>query len=384
MGFLMSLNRIETILIAMIFMIGCGSRLRISDFQTEKTAENNPLMTSQLSYSRNTVSSQELIPPLTEDWQEGYKSQANNGFTAVDNWLFFGMQNGYLAAVDIDDGDLEGKKNLGDACAVPPTVYNNILFQTFETGNYGLIAYDVADGSYIWRIEDHLSRSSPIIENERAHFQSLSGDVVCFNNLTGEEIWRQSLRKQIRNSPAYSDNILITVTLDGTIYAFEPSTGNIFWELNLNTPVFADPVIEGKRLYVASHAGTLFVFELRTGQMLSKTEFNNELFNSPTIDQNNIYIASSNGVLYSIDKLSFEKKWIFSGEGPIFGSALVTKSYVYITTLAQKLYTINKNDGQLIQMIELSGRARSAPIINQGKLIVSCEGRQIIAYVEDN
>jgi outer membrane protein assembly factor BamB len=82
--------------------------------------------------------------------------------------------------------------------------------------------------------------------------------------------------------------------------------------------------------------------------------------------------------------LSFEKKWIFSGEGPIFGSALVTKSYVYITTLAQKLYTINKNDGQLIQMIELSGRARSAPIINQGKLIVSCEGRQIIAYVEDN
>ena len=102
----MSLNLLKTILIAVIFMIGCGSRLRISDFQTEKTAEKNSLMTSQLSYGRNAVSSQELVPPLTKDWEEDYKSQPINGFTAVDNWLFFGMQNGYLAAVDIDDGNV--------------------------------------------------------------------------------------------------------------------------------------------------------------------------------------------------------------------------------------------------------------------------------------
>jgi hypothetical protein len=51
--------------------------------------------------------------------------------------------------------------------------------------------------------------------------------------------------------------------------------------------------------------------------------------------------------------------------------------------MAQKLYIISKNDGQLIQKIELVGRARSAPIINQGKLILACESKQVIAYVED-
>ncbi len=376
-------RRFKYTIIVLIFLAGCGSSLRISDFPAGKTADKNPLMTSQLTYSRNTVSSQELIPPLTEDWEENYQSLPNNGFTAVDNWLFFGMQNGYLAAVDIDDGDLEGKKNLGDACAVPPTVYNNILYQAFEIGSYGLIAYDVSDGSSIWDIDGHFSRSSPVIANEMAHFQSLRGEVICFNYLTGEEIWRQSLNKDIRNSPAFKDNILITVTLDGTIYAFEPASGNIMWELNLNLPVFADPVIDGERLYVASHAGTLFIIELRSGQLLSTKEFSIELFNSPTIDQNSIYIASGNGTLISINKSSLENNWIFSGEGPIFGSALVTNSYVYITTMAQKLYIVNKNDGQLIQKIELVGRARSAPIINQGKLILACESKQVIAYVED-
>lgn len=379
----MSARRLKYTIILFIFLAGCGSSLRISDFPAGKTADKNPLMTSQLTYSRNTVSSQELIPPLTEDWEENYQSLPNNGFTAVDNWLFFGMKNGYLAAVDIDDGDLEGKKNLGDACSVPPTIYNNILYQAFEIGSYGLIAYDVSDGSSIWAIDGHFSRSSPVIVNEMALFQSLRGEVICFNYLTGEEIWRQSLNKDIRNSPAFKDNVLITVTLDGTIYAFEPTSGNITWELNLNSPVFADPVIDGELLYVASHAGTLFVIELRSGQLLSNKEFNIELFNSPTIDQNSIYIASSNGTLISINKSSLENNWIFSGEGPIFGSALVTNSYVYITTMAKKLYIISKNDGQLIQKIELVGRARSAPIINQGKLILACESRQVIAYVED-
>ncbi len=264
----MSERQLKYTTILLIFLAGCGSSLRISDFPAGKTADKNPLMTSQLTYSRNTVSSQELIPPLTEDWEEDYQSLPNNGFTAVDNWLFFGMRNGYLAAVDIDDGDLEGKKNLGDACAVPPTVYNNILYQAFEIGSYGLIAYDVSDGSSIWAIDGHFSRSSPVIVNEMALFQSLRGEVICFNYLTGEEIWRQSLNKGIRNSPAFKDNVLITVTLDGTIYAFESTSGNIMWELNLNSPVFADPVIDGERLYVASHAGTLFVIELRSGQLL--------------------------------------------------------------------------------------------------------------------
>lgn len=380
----MSERQIKYILISVMIMAGCGSSLRIRDFQTGKTADKNPLLTSQLDYSRNTVSSQELRPPLAEYWEEDYQSLPINGFTASENWIFFGMLNGYLAAVDIDDGDLEGKKNLGDACAVPPTIYNNILYQTFETGKYGLIAYDISDGSSIWSIKNHLSRSSPVIVNNRAIFQSLVGEVICFDGLTGSEIWKQSLGRQIRNSPAFKDNTLVTVTLDGSIIAFDATSGDIIWELNLSTPIFADPVIEGEKLYIAAHSGTLFVIELQNGHLISQSEFKIELFNSPTIDEKNIYIASSNGLIYSIDKLSLKNNWTFSGEGPIVGSALVTQSYVYFSTMAKKLYAISKNEGQLIQKIDLVGRAKSAPIIHQGKLMVACEINQIIAYVEDN
>jgi outer membrane protein assembly factor BamB len=328
------------------------------------------------------VGNAEINPPLTEDWEENYKALPNNGFTSVDNWLFFGMLNGYLAAIDVDDGDLEGKKNLGDACAVPPTVFDDILYQTFETGSKGLIAYDLSSGRSLWALEGNFSRSSPIIVNDLVLFQSLKGEIIGFNYLSGEEIWRTSLNKSIRNSAAYDDNIMITVTLDGSVYALEPQSGNIVWEIDLATPVFADPVIENDRLYVATHVGRLQVINLLDGTLLSHTDFHIELFNSPTIDQKNVYVTSGNGLLYALDKTSLESEWTFAAEGPIYGSALITASYAYISTLARKLYIIDKNNGNQLQKIDLLGRARSAPIISNGKLILACEENRVIAYVE--
>ena len=86
--------------------------------------------------------------------------------------------------------------------------------------------------------------------------------------------------------------------------------------------------------------------------------------------------------MYALNKETLEKEWTFAAEGPIYGSALITSSYVYISTLAQKLYIIDKSDGTQLQKIELLGRARSAPIISQGKLILACEENRVIAYVE--
>jgi outer membrane protein assembly factor BamB len=383
MGFLMLLRNITKIIGLTFIIIGCGSSLHIRNFPSEMTADRTPLLTSQMSYDRNMVTSQELKPPLTEDWEEDYQSLPNNGFTTVDNWLLFGMLNGYLAAVDIDDGDLEGKKNLGDACAVPPTVYKNILYQTFESGSNGLIAYDISDGTAIWELEKHLSRSSPIIINDLVLFQSLNGEIIGLHYLSGEEIWRKSLNKSIRNSPSYKNNIMIIVTLDGSIMAIEPKSGDILWESDLDTPVFADPVIEKDKLYIATHTGRLQVINLIDGQLVSHRDFSTGLFNSPTIDQNNIYVTASNGILYSLEKGSMDLEWKFKGEGPICGSALVSNSYIYLATLAGKLYIIDKNGGNQLQKIELVGRARSAPIINQGKLILACEERQVISYVEN-
>jgi outer membrane protein assembly factor BamB len=221
-----------------------------------------------------------------------------------------------------------------------------------------------------------------VIVNEKTLLQTLDGEIFCFNYLTGEEIWRKSLATEIRNSPAFIGDKMITVTLDGRILALEYTSGVILWEQELNEPVFADPVIEGKRIYIISHRGRLSVLNINDGEIVHQSALNVQTYIGPTIDDKHIFVCLSDGRLIVLDKITFEVFWSFNGDGPISGSALVTDSYVYLTSLGKKFYVLNKNDGQLLQTINLPGRARSTPLINKGKLILGCEDKQVIAYVE--
>ncbi len=375
-------KNIQNLLIVIsLVSFGC-SRFHIADFPDGQRADVDRRLTLQMNYCRNTVSDTELHPPLQEEWEEDYMSLPNNGFISVDDWLIFATYNGYLAAVDISNGELVEKINVGDACAVPPTVYQNILYQTCESGSYGLIAYNITEGRLLWRVKKHLSRSSPVVVNEKTLFQTLDGEIFCFNYLTGEEIWQKSLATEIRNSPAFIGDKMITVTLNGKILALEYTSGVVLWEKELNEAVFADPVIEGKRIYIFSHRGRLSVLNLDNGKIVHQGDLHVQSYIGPTIDNKHIYVCLSDGRLIAMDKITFEVTWSFNGDGPISGSALVTDSYLYFTTLGQKFYVLNKNDGHLLQTIDLPGRARTTPLISRGKLILGCEEKQVIAYVE--
>lgn len=377
-------SQITMSILAVAIYTGCGSSLKIRDFSEYQQTDNMTLLTSQISYERNSVISEELVPPLIQEWEEEYISLPNQGFTGVNNWLFFTTYNGYLAAIDIEDGDLRGKKNLGDASASPPTIHNNILYITFESGSSGLIAYDISRGRIIWEIEENFSRSSPIVTNDMVLFQTMKGEIFGLNYLNGKEIWKRSTQTDIRNSPALKNNTLVTVTQNGEVYALESSSGVILWRKELDQPIFASPVIENNRIYITTHSGNLFILNLNSGATINQKNIGVELYNSPTIDIDNIYIALSNGMLLALDKNTLFEKWRFLGEGPIAGAALASSTYLYLSTLGQYFYILEKKNGQLLQKIELSGRARSSPVIKQGKIMIACEDKLVIAYVEDN
>ena len=107
----MSTYRFKVVLILMFLIVGCGNRLKMPGFLAEPSTYQYLFFTSHFSYNRNPVSNEELKPPLIKDWEETYKSHSNNGFTSVSNLIFLGMQNGDIAAINIENGNLEGQKN---------------------------------------------------------------------------------------------------------------------------------------------------------------------------------------------------------------------------------------------------------------------------------
>jgi outer membrane protein assembly factor BamB len=339
-----------------------------------------PYITAQVNYQRNTRALEEIKPPLLQIWMEEFNSLPNRGFTAVNEQLFFGSLNGRTGFIDVRTGQLKGEEDYGDSCPGPPTLYGSFLYQSYEAGSYGLIAYDLAKGDDLWSVENLFTRSSPVVVENKVIHSALNGIISCFHYRTGELIWRNDLGETIRNSIAFMGNTIVVATLNGQIYAVEYTSGIILWEYDLDRPIVADPVIDADRVYICSHDGSMSVLNINNGELIESIHFNVPLYFSPAIDPLFIFMATSDGTLHVFDKQTLVKTWFFKAKGPVADSPLVSDSFVYLTSLGKKFYVLDRSNGSVLQEIDLDGRPRGTPLITGDRLFISCEDNKVIAY----
>jgi outer membrane protein assembly factor BamB len=364
-----------------LFIIGLGcSGLKIDNYPQDLDPLNQNFLTAQVNYHRNSVTDQEIDPPLVLNWKRDYLFFPERGLTAAEKIFYFGTGNGYLAAARVRDGKLVGKKNLGEACAVPPTIYAGILYQSFENGKTGLVAYDLRQGKVLWQLPKNLSKSSPLVKDRKVFFLNINGLMQCYNFLTGDLIWNRKIDTQALNSPALDENYLITTGLNGKVAALEYTSGVVVWEKSVRDAILADPVINAGCVYLVTYRGKFYIFNLKNGNAIDSLHFDIPVYYAPVIDQTMIFVPLSDGQLVAIDRQSLEINWKFQADGPWAASPLVTKKYIYATGLDEKFYILIKKSGTLAQEIPLSGRARSTPVIIDDKILLTCENTTVLAY----
>lgn len=373
------INQISKYLLifSFLFIVNCNS-LRIEHISSvDDDLGSSQIFTQNFNYQRNLLSKEELSPPLKLVIVEDYNGMPSNSFSFIDSILFLGTHKGYIFALNINNLKVIGKKKYGQSAPNPPTIYKNFLYQTYDKGDCGLIAYDFIEGDKIWEIEDNITSSSAIVVENKVFFQSNDGKVNCVNYLTGENIWIADLKMRGINSIAYNNNILISANQDGGIFAIEYSSGVILWEKKLKDKIFANPVIDKSNLYISTYKGSLYQLNINNGKTIHLKQFDFPLYHAPTVDDLTVYIPTSGGEIISLNKSEFFENWTYKFSGPAASSVLVTNNYIYFPTLAKNLYILDKKTGEQLQLIKLEGRARSIPIIKDGKLFIACEDEDV-------
>jgi outer membrane protein assembly factor BamB len=367
----------------LLILAGCWN-LKLENFPGGQEPVHHAFLTSQVNYNRNAVSQEELTPPLKSVWEQEYLFLPGRGFTISEEFLFFGTGTGHMAVARISDGDLIGKKRLGKACPVPPTIYSGILYQTFEDGPAGLVAYDLNQGRILWEIEETTSRASPVACDKKVFFLTTSGKISCYHYLTGELIWDKIVDRQTVNSPAFNQNVLITAGLHGQVKALEYTSGVVLWENSVPDAILADPVIYEDRIYIATYEGNLYILNQKNGDRLHTLQLNIPFYFAPVIDEEMIYLPLGSGEMLAIGRQTLEINWKFQSEGPWADSPLVTPHFIYAPNLDEKFYILDKKTGSLLQEIKLTGRARSTPVLTGNKIILTYENNLVAAYGENN
>ncbi len=187
--------------------------------------------------------------------------------------VIVGFDNGRLAAVDLDTGDV-----LWEQLLSPPQGRSDLERLADIDGGIAVVGQDVYAAGYQGRLAALAAESGQLlwvreissIEGVSADWNNVytvreGGEIVSMIRRDGAEEWRDdSLLRRELTLPVSFDTTVVVGDLEGYLHFFSNVDGEAVARLRFGgAAITADPMVMGNRLYVQSDDGTLGCFVIQ-------------------------------------------------------------------------------------------------------------------------
>lgn len=287
-----------------------------------------------------------------------------------------------------------------------PTVAKEITFFGCDDGYF--YACDIETGAVRWRhrvgrcSKGKCILSSPTVNGEIVYFGAYDGVVYALNIYDGSVVWTFAEAEWVGSSPCVVENKgLLYIGLEynmpqqkGSIIALNSKTGERKWEFPMSALTHASPiyVAEQNRIYVGGNEGVMYALDADTGELDWKFETKGgsrylgqggfspgDIKLMPVYDKDTETIAfsSMDGRVYVLNALEGNQKFVFETDvdgtkvlAGIYGEPIFTEQYIIFAALDKYVYCYDKYTGKLVWSVATSARIFSSPRLLQGMVLV--------------
>jgi outer membrane protein assembly factor BamB len=285
----------------------------------------------------------------------------------------------------------------GGAVWSSPVVADGVVYFGSDDGYF--YAVDVEAGQEKWRIEtgDDV-RSSPAIANDAVYFESFDGYLYAVNVESGEELWKykMALEGGFIMRATYDDYLSSPAVVDGTVYfgtlnpkrpfcAVDARTGEEKWcrDPSDTELVHSPPAVSGNTVYFGSTFGMIYALDTETGQEKWRFEVSQSADYAPAIDEaGTLYFGSKDTYFYALDGQTGEEKWKTSLASPswVTGSPIVAGEIVYSgSSDARHIFALEADTGEKVWEFNVGGYAWSSPALADGIIYAGSGNRRLYA-----
>ena len=257
-------------------------------------------------------------------------------------------------AINIDTGELLWTKTN----IVPFNSNIKIKDNNFYVVDYKNIlrSISIQNGSEIWSLktDESLTKSntkiSIALDKKNIYFNNSIGDITAVDIKSGQLVWQLPTQNnnislnafQLSNSElVINDAAIFFSNNKNEFYSIDAATGLINWKTEISSDL--KPVIIGKLLLTVSKKGYLYVADKKTGNIIRI----NDLF-----------------INYKKIKRRQTKPTGF----------LVATNKIYLTNSDGKLIIVNANEGNILNIVKISGSKILQPFINENNLFLISNG----------
>jgi outer membrane protein assembly factor BamB len=274
---------------------------------------------------------------------------------------------------------------------------NNILIVTDDVAKYYAINIDT--GELLWTKTNIVPFNSNIKINDDVFY------VVDYKNILrsisikdGSEIWNLKTEESLTKS-----NTKISIALDkkiiyfnnsiGDITAADIKSGQLVWQLptqnnNISQNAFqlsnSELVINESTIFFSNNKNEFYSIDTATGLINWKNEISSDL--KPVVIGKLVITISEKGYLYLVDKKSgniirindLYKDYKDKKRKQIKPTGFfIAANKIYVTNSDGKLIIVNSNEGNILDIVKISGGKILQPFINENNLFLISNGSVI-------
>jgi outer membrane protein assembly factor BamB len=257
-------------------------------------------------------------------------------------------------AINIDTGELLWTKTN----IVPFNSNIKIKDNAFYVVDYKNIlrSISIQDGSEMWNLktEESLTKSntkiSIALDEKNIYFNNSIGDITAVDIKSGQLVWQLPTQNnnisqnafQLSNSElVINENTIFFSNNKNEFYSIDTATGLINWKAEISSDL--KPVVIDKLVITISEKGYLYLVDKKSGNIIRI----NDLFKN-----------------YKNKKRKQIKPTGF----------FIALNKIYLTNTDGKLIIVNSNEGNILNVVKISGGKILQPFINENNLFLISNG----------
>ena len=255
-------------------------------------------------------------------------------------------------------------------------------------------ALNQKDGSVAWKYKVGWHTrgksifSAPALYGDTVYFGAYDGNVYALDTKTGKKKWIFMEADWIGSSPAVAPELQsIFVGLEfglfkkqGGIASLDLKTGKKKWEYIMPEFTHASPLYIPPQNIVVTGCNDAVVraFDAKKGVLLWECTVGEEVKASCAYDEKRNYVlfGAHDGMLYIVDLATGKVVYAYETKECIYSTPLIYNDRVYFSSLDKHLYCLDLKTHKLIWKFQTGGRVFSSPVAIEGSIYIGAnDGR---------
>jgi len=223
-------------------------------------------------------------------------------------------------------------------------------------GDGYVYALDLNDGALAWkfRTKDRVW-ATPVVVEDTLYVASLDHHLYAINIANGAERWQIQMDGAIAATPVYIDGALWVGDFTSTLSQVDVATQQVVWTYQANDWLWATPIADGTRLYFADVGGHVYALDTTTREILWQAEIDDTIRSRPALNADNslLFVAGyKKGELHTLEtetgaKMSWGPEVRNPGRLPGDLAADETHLYTMPILVSERVNAIEMRTGRL-------------------------------------